>query len=393
MNRNSAYVLVAWTVALPLLLVACKDEQAGPGQRSPSATAGQAAPALAEDPKDLSFRSDATFGEDAIRYLGSRVVALARGVELHHFFRVNKAPPQGFDLFVHLVHPETGELMGNVDHALALPQGQWPVGRVLEDVHTVALPPGVVARVMLGFWRQNERLLVAPAAAQDGQRRAFGPRIGTESPVPEYRVARVNASPRIDGVLDEPVWKSAARVPLVNSLTGQPARAPTFARLLHDGSTLYVAFECQDADVWGTFRKPDSPIYNEEVVELFLDPDGDERDYYEVEVSPHNVVFDASFAARRKGMNLPFSAQLKSAVQVRGTLDDAKPDEGWTVEFAMPLAGLKGAPVPIPAGHVARFNLYRIEHHQRRHMEGLAFSPPRIGDFHHLARFGKLIFE
>ena len=90
-----------------------------------------------------------------------------------------------------------------------------------------------------------------------------------------------------------------------------------------DDEALYVAFECEDPDVWGTFRKRDEPLYTQEAVEIFLDADADGRTYDEIEVSPHNVVFDAYFPARRQGMDLSWDSGLQSAVKVPGTLDDA----------------------------------------------------------------------
>jgi len=44
-------------------------------------------------------------------------------------------------------------------------------------------------------------------------------------------------------------------------------------------------------------------------------------------------------------------------------------------------------------GTLPSFNLYRLEHIERRQVEGQAFSPLFMGDFHNLPRFGWLVFE
>jgi hypothetical protein len=86
---------------------------------------------------------------------------------------------------------------------------------------------------------------------------------------------------------------------------------------------------------------------------------------------------------------------VKTALKVRGTLDNpADRDEGWTVELQIPFARLAEVPnVPPKKGDRWRFNLYRLEHLERRAVEGQAFSPLFVGDFHALSRFGWLTFE
>ena len=49
--------------------------------------------------------------------------------------------------------------------------------------------------------------------------------------------------------------------------------------------------------------------------------------------------------------------------------------------------------LPPPPGARWRINLYRLEHLRRTQIEGQAFSPVFVGDFHHLPRFGWLQFD
>ncbi|HYX90877.1 MAG TPA: hypothetical protein VE782_04910, partial [Myxococcaceae bacterium] len=65
-----------------------------------------------------------------------------------------------------------------------------------------------------------------------------------------------------------------------------------------------------------------------------------------------------------------------------------------TVEMRIPYAPLAQVPhVPPQPGDRWRFNLYRLEHVGRSRVEGQAFSPLYVGDFHNLARFAWLVFE
>ncbi|MGZ3458330.1 MAG: carbohydrate-binding family 9-like protein [Archangium sp.] len=389
-------------LTLTLLATACRDEQAGPKPRTKALPPPAQARVLESAPENLTYRSGATFAGGAVRYLGTRVsppVAVpGQPVKLEHYFEALRPMPQGWEFFVHVVDPATGQMMVNADHGFAggaAPLGTWPVGKVVEDVHTVPMPPSP-GRVVLGFWQGDARLPVDDANAHAGDNRMFGPELGGSAPsLPEYTVHRAARAPVIDGELDDAVWKDATPVVLHNSFDGRPASLRTEARLAYDDQNLYVAFDVEDPDVWGTLHERDSSIYEQEVVEIFLDANADGRTYNELEVSPHNVLFDAYFPARRQGMDLSWDSGTKTAVKVRGTLDDPSDrDEGWRVEMRIPMARLAEVPhLPPRKGDRWRFNLYRLEHVGRQRVEGQAFSPLFIGDSHALPRFGWLVFE
>lgn len=393
-------------VLVPLLtltcLAACRDEQAGPPHRAPRLPAPAQARALDAAPPDLTFRSGATFAGGSVVYLGSKVTpekaAPGEQVRLSHYFQAVRPPPKGYGFFVHVVDAASGSMLVNADHEVqdgAAPLASWPVGRVIEDVHSVPMP-SVPARVVLGFWRDDERLPVDDARAHDGTQRMLGPQLGAAAPeLPEYTVGRVAKAPSIDGALDDAAWKNARPVVLRGSFDGRPAQLRTEARLVYDDANLYVAFDVEDPDIWGTLRNRDDSIYEEEVVEVFLDANADGRTYNELQVSPHAVIFDAYFPARRQGMDRSWDSGMKTAVKVRGTLDNpSDKDQGWTVEMQIPFARLAEVPhVPPQKGDRWRFNLYRLEHHGRRAVEGQAFSPLFVGDFHALPRFAWLSFQ
>lgn len=392
-----------------LALVSCRDEQAGPKNRqasAPSPSGAQAVQALDAAPP-LTFESGATLGGGLITYLGSIVEPKTpkpgQQVTLRHYFRANKPQPSGYQFFVHVVDADSGQALGNLDHAIqngVAPLGSWPVGKVIEDAHAFEMPnyPGSMG-FMLGFWNNQGRLMPDNEALSDGSQRLRGPKLSgaPQLPLPEYRIARTKTPPTIDGAIDDAAWHSASEGLLVGSNDGRPTRVKTTFRMLYDDAFVYVAFDCEDKDVWGSLRKKDDPIYNEDVVEVFLDADADGKTYNELQVSPHNVNFDASFVARRSDLTqaMAWESGMQSAVKVRGTLDDDKADEGWSAEMKIPLAKLTAVPrVPPSAGDRWRFNAYRLEHFVHgRDIEGQAFSPVMVGDFHNLPRFGWLIFE
>ncbi len=342
-------------------------------------------------------------------YLGSIVEPAkpqpGQQVQLRHYFRADKAVTGGpWRFFLHVVDESTRQQVGNLDHELqqgAAPLGTWPQGKVIEDVHAFQMPNfNGTLRLHIGFWNDSGRLPIDTAALADTDGRVLGPKIEgpTAQPLPEYPMARATKAPVIDGKLDDAVWASAKEVPLTRSFDGGPITRKTTFRMVWDDENLYVAFRAEDPDVWGSLRNKDDAIYNEDVVEVFIDADADGRTYNELQVSPHNVNFDASFVARRSDLAeaMKWESGMKSAVFIKGTLDDdSDTDEYWTAEMQIPIAKLTAVPhLPPQKGERWRFNAYRLEHIARRtNIEGQSFSPLFVGDFHALPRFGWLVFE
>ncbi len=409
-------------VVLLVGVTSCRDEQAGPKKRqeaqsppgssaqapgAPQATGGQMQ-VLDAAPASLTHPSGATWASGAVVYLGSNVVPKSpspgQDVTVTHYFRADKEAPSGWKFFTHVADANSGQLIGNADHEIqngAAPLGSWPVGKIIPDEMHLKMPnyPGTM-RFMIGFWQGEERLAIDNPKASDGQGRMLGPTLGgRELPdLQTYKVKRAVKAPTIDGAVTDAVWGTATEVELVASYDGAPTKRKTRARLLYDDQFLYVAWTAEDPDVWGTKRNKDDDIYNEECVEIFLDADGDGATYNELQVSPHNVQFDASFVARRSDLETAkkWESGMQTAVKVNGTLDnDSDVDQGWTAEMKIPLKNLTNVPhVPPEKGDTWRFNLYRLEHHVHgKEIEGEAYSPLFVGDFHHLPRFARLQFD
>lgn len=449
------------TSLLAFALGGCRDEQAGPRAPAPPQSSSAQVPAsevpqtpaappgaqgtsaaqppappmvrgavLDAPPKDLTFKSGATWGGGAVQYLGTKLEperpVPGQPLKISHYFKALKEQPRGYAFFLHLVEPQSLQMMANLDHELQggqMPLGSWPEGKVVEDVHGILIPAGFSGglRMVMGFWQGDQRLPVDDPKAQDGANRMLGPVIqvgageaaepaapaATALPpaapaapsapaadLPSYAVKRAKQAPQIDGDLADPTWADATPVELVGSFDGRKPSARTTARMLYDDQHLYVSFDCEDAHIWGTLFKRDDSIYTQEVVEIFLDADGDGRTYNEIEVSPNNTLFDASFPERRTGMNLSWDSGTRSAVKFKGTINNPSDrDQGWTVEMAVPFSKLAKVPrLPPRKGDGWRFNLYRLDGEGGR-QEGMAFSPLFVGDFHHLPRFGRLNFD
>jgi hypothetical protein len=218
---------------------------------------------------------------------------------------------------------------------------------------------------------------------------------------PEYTAPHIATPPTIDGKLDDAAWQQAPWTPYFRrSSSDTPGTQRTRAKLAWDDGFLYVAFEVADQDILTRdpktglpYEHDDDTLYMSEVVEVFLDADANDATYNEIEVSPLNRLFDASFVGRRTGMDLGWSSGVQHAVQVDGTVNEGGDvDRGWTAELAIPFGPLSALPHrPPQAGERWKFNLYRLDHDSSGAEEGQAFSPVYVGDFHHLPKFGALI--
>lgn len=386
-----------------MALTGCRDEQAGPKPK-----AVQGVRTLDAPPASFTHPSGATWAGGAVTYLGS-ILEPARPkpgdqVQLRHYFRADKPVSGKWRFFLHVMDEGTRQQVGNLDHELqngAAPLGSWPQGKIVEDVHGFQMPNLQSSlRLFLGFWNDTGRLPIDNVGLSDGDGRVIGPKLEAppQAPLPEYVAVRAVKAPVIDGKLDDAVWATAKEQPLTRSYDGGPITRKTTFRIVYDDAFLYVAFRAEDPDVWGSLRNKDDSIYNEDVVEVFLDADADGKTYNELQVSPHNVNFDASFVTHRSDLPeaMKWESGMKSAVFVKGTLDDdSDTDEYWTAEMQIPIAKLTAVPrVPPQKGDRWRFNAYRLEHLARRtNIEGQSFSPLFVGDFHALPRFGWLVFE
>ena len=198
-------------------------------------------------------------------------------------------------------------------------------------------------------------------------------------PQAQYLVQRALEPIVVDGTLDEFSWARAHQINRFERILNDYDEVlfPTRAKMLWDDSYFYFAFVCQDADMWAIYEEEDDPLWSEEVVEIFIDPDGDGKRYLELEVNPLNVVVDLLIYSVEPEWHSSKDwdiAKLKTAVQAHGTVNDSLAlDWGWTAEIAIPWAAMAdsvtGGAHPT-AGDVWRLNLYRIERKGGRALQG-----------------------
>ncbi|HEX9974347.1 MAG TPA: carbohydrate-binding family 9-like protein, partial [bacterium] len=220
--------------------------------------------------------------------------------------------------------------------------------------------------------------------------------------LPLYTCKKIADDFPLTGKLDHPNWANAHAAQLVDAITGKPGRFKTEVRVLYSDKYLYVGFLCQDDYIWGTITERDGPIYDEECIEVFLNPADTKHQYYEINLSPKNVVYDANVLNSRTPENAygKFLAQpqwnlenLQTAVYVDGKIDEQGKSKSWTAEYAIPFDEIFGAlHTPPQPGDTWRVNFYRIDSSQKDQREHYAWSPTERAAFHLPWKFGYLRF-
>ena len=74
-------------------------------------------------------------------------------------------------------------------------------------------------------------------------------------------------------------------------------------KMLWDDEALYIAAEIEEPHVWATITEHDAVIFQDPDFEVFLDPDGDNHNYAELELNAKNTTWDLLLtkpARRRK---------------------------------------------------------------------------------------------
>jgi hypothetical protein len=394
---------------------------------------------LDQAPADIPRKLDINF-ENKIHLIGYKfdpeTAKPGADVKLTYWWRCDDTVDEGWALFTHL-HDDSSDKSDNLDgvgplrenknnHQILGPD-RWEKGKVYVDEQDYKMPDWVKGpdlTVLVGIWKGEARLRIV-SGANDGDNRAIVGKIKTgvtaapaEAPhateVPTMKANKLAAGEKIviDGKGDDKAWGVATSTgPFVDVGTGKPNT--TFpvnatAKVAWDDTNLYVLFEVTDPDVVGYFTSADKQkddwtvsgqpkLWTKDTVEIMVDPDGDNKDYYELQINPQNKQFHSqydSYNQPKTEPNGPFghedwNPKMQSAVVVHGTMDKAAgdKDQGYTVEAAIPWASFAKAPNHPPKP----FDTWHLNFYAMKQNAGVSWSPILgQGNFHNASRFGTI---
>lgn len=187
-----------------------------------------------------------------------------------------------------------------------------------------------------------------------------------------YVAYRTNGPIKIDGVLDEATWAKAQPTEKFADISGEGFPTPryqTTAKIMWDDDYLYIGGELEEPNVWGYLTKHDEVVYNDPDFEVFIDPDNDAQNYFEIETNVLANVFDLTIQKPYRALTRAFvtfswdAPGLKVDTHVYGTLNNSKDtDKGWTIEMAIPRTAIAAEfDNYLKAGNYLRIGFSRVE--------------------------------
>jgi hypothetical protein len=215
-----------------------------------------------------------------------------------------------------------------------------------------------------------------------------------------YPVVYADVPPKIDGVLDDAVWKKAVphRKFYVYSDYNKRVNLAT-AYLAWDKDNLYYAIEIKTPDLYAVEKEDDKPLCTADVAEFFVKPSSDHLDLYEFEFNLWNAVWYIHYISRGGGLADRFTVTSHPGLICRsthrGNVNDWNDvDDSYTIEVAIPLKlferAVPGGPKP---GDRWKFNVCGYDFSCQRE-DTLLFSTcdGNTSGFHEYEIYPEMVF-
>lgn len=181
----------------------------------------------------------------------------------------------------------------------------------------------------------------APAAGLILSALVFGCSLAFGSTPERLTIPRLSHPPKIDGVLDNPVWTDEAlKIEDFTQFSPKEKGIPsekTVAYLGYDEKNLYMAFRCFDSEVKklrASITNRDNCIDDDWIV-VFLDTFNEKRRAFTLFINPLGVQMDAMRMEEGGSDNMDDS--WDAVFESEGKIDG----QGYTVEMAVPFKSLR----------------------------------------------------
>ena len=176
----------------------------------------------------------------------------------------------------------------------------------------------------------------------------------------------------VDGKLNDDAWSNVQWTDSFVDIEGSLKPDPfydTKVKMTWDENYFYFGAYLEDPHVWASITARDAVVYKDNDFEIFLDPDGDTHNYYELEVNAFETEWDLILlkpyhdadGVALDSWDIP---GLISKVHVDGTINDPSDmDKGWSVEIAIPWRSLIGnfrSKTPPKEGETWKVNFSRV---------------------------------
>ena len=206
-----------------------------------------------------------------------------------------------------------------------------------------------------------------------------------------------------DGDAGKNIWQRAQELVLCDTVTGSSiSKNQAKAKMVWSDEGLFVLWQVEDEHIWGTFENDDDPIYDEEVVEIFIAKGKDDpKHYFEFQFSPLGVKFDAKIKnptgnRHDSGFNVDIGwncegLEFAQIFEIKSKNDNFKTGT-WITEAYIPWKSLNVENAK--KGDIFRANLFRIDGYPKQN--SFQAWQPTLSDlpnFHVPSKFGFLELE
>lgn len=191
----------------------------------------------------------------------------------------------------------------------------------------------------------------------------------TKLDIPKSYIAyKTSENITIDGAATESSWSKVNWSDSFIDIEG--VKKPTYntqVKMLWDETYFYILAKIDEPHVWADIKEHDAVIFHNNDFEVFIDPDGDTHNYYELEINALNTVWDLFISKPYREGNVVLNdwtlTGLKSVIKVNGTLNNPNDtDKGWVVELAIPWSAYKTSYYEknVPVDKFWRVNFSRV---------------------------------
>jgi hypothetical protein len=154
-------------------------------------------------------------------------------------------------------------------------------------------------------------------------------------------------SPKIDGILENPLWEKGAILDTFTQYEPQEGVLPTEKTIVYvgyDKKNLYIAARCFDSNPQGIracIAKRDS-VYGDDDFKVYLDTFNDKKRAFVFQVNPCGIQTDGIYTeTRRRGRGRGGFFGFDRYWDAYFLSNAKRDDEGYTVEMAIPFKSLR----------------------------------------------------
>lgn len=184
-------------------------------------------------------------------------------------------------------------------------------------------------------------------------------------------------------------WCRISSISLSDVVTGGAVKEDTQVKACWDQRAMYIRFECKDTYAVSDFQNRNDPLYEQDVVEVFIDEVGNGKRYVEIVVSPNNIVYEVMIDHDNENNPLEFSIDKDWVTEGLITSVETR-DDRRNYMMIIPFTNFSTNPTD---GTEWKINFYRIDEEANGVRHYQAWSPAGVINFHVSSLFGTLRFS